>query len=354
VPPHPHCSCPAGRYGSTTGINSASCTGLCTAGYYCPAGSSSATAVRCGGNTVYCPPGAPAPVNVSVGHFSVGTAGMRSDQQQCGPGTYCLDGVATPCPVATFSDTSGAVACTGVCFAGYTCAAGSSSGNATECIPGAYCPSGDPEAPILCPTGRYRSLTRGASMSDCSLCPAGTYSNSTGEVAVEGCLPCAPREGSGPGSSVCWPGVVNVTADDPEPVLPGISDGDTLTLRFTKATNAPPVGDANDLAALLAFSAPLYDGPVTQSPTRLTGRWVAGNTQLVLTLMDTRNVSIVDTRIGLLAVNVTGVRDASGLSSPLEATWLAVVGTWGQSSTPRFLANGRGFEVSNTGGQVRD
>ena len=207
-------------------------------------------------------------------------------------------------------------------------------------------------APISCPVGRYRVDLGASSLADCLLCPAGRFSNTTGAFSTEDCLACDPFEDSAPGSSVCWPGIVNVTANDPEPVLPGISDGDTLTLWFTKATSAPPVGDANDLAALLSFSAPLFDGPVTQAPTRLTGRWVGGNTQLVLTLMDTRNVSVVDTRIGLLTVNVSGIRDSTGVSSPLVAVSVGVGGTWGQSSTPRFLANGRGFEASNTGGQV--
>ena len=200
-------SCPAGRYGHTSGINLATCSGLCTAGFYCPAGSTSATASPCGGSSVYCPSGASLPINVSAGYYSVGTVGQRSDQQQCAPGSYCVGGVSIPCPVATFSNTSGATVCAGVCAAGYSCAPGSSSGTSQECVAGAYCPGGDPAAPILCPVGRYRSSTKGAALEDCTLCPSGTYSNRTGEVAVEGCVPCAPLEGSSPGSSVCWPGL---------------------------------------------------------------------------------------------------------------------------------------------------
>ncbi|MBR2012579.1 MAG: InlB B-repeat-containing protein [Alphaproteobacteria bacterium] len=46
--------CPGGTYGSTKGLTSEACSGNCTAGYYCPAGSTSATQNSCTvGN--YCP-----------------------------------------------------------------------------------------------------------------------------------------------------------------------------------------------------------------------------------------------------------------------------------------------------------
>ena len=47
--------CPAGRYGNTTGADSADCSGQCTAGYYCPLGSTLPTQTTCGDATVYCP-----------------------------------------------------------------------------------------------------------------------------------------------------------------------------------------------------------------------------------------------------------------------------------------------------------
>ena len=46
--------CDAGRYGSTTTNSASTCNGACTAGNYCPAGSSSATQNACGANN-YCP-----------------------------------------------------------------------------------------------------------------------------------------------------------------------------------------------------------------------------------------------------------------------------------------------------------
>ena len=43
----PAVECPAGTAGVATGGNNASCSGFCEPGYYCPAGSSSTTAVGC-------------------------------------------------------------------------------------------------------------------------------------------------------------------------------------------------------------------------------------------------------------------------------------------------------------------
>ena len=48
-------SCTAGRYGVDWGSTNASCTGVCRAGYYCPAGSTSPTQQPCGSVTAYCP-----------------------------------------------------------------------------------------------------------------------------------------------------------------------------------------------------------------------------------------------------------------------------------------------------------
>jgi hypothetical protein len=65
---------------------------------------------------------------------------------------------------------------------------------------------------------------------------------------------------------MCWPGVVSATADDLEPLSTGLSEGDTVTIAFTKATYGAPVGNAIQLAALLSFSSPLFTGATDQSP----------------------------------------------------------------------------------------
>jgi hypothetical protein len=45
--------CPAGLYGVAGGLNSSACSGNCAAGWRCPAGSTTPTALPCGGADVY-------------------------------------------------------------------------------------------------------------------------------------------------------------------------------------------------------------------------------------------------------------------------------------------------------------
>ena len=56
--------CPAGKYGSETGLTTATCSGECSAGYYCPAGSINNRANECGSVDKYCPAGSGAPTPV--------------------------------------------------------------------------------------------------------------------------------------------------------------------------------------------------------------------------------------------------------------------------------------------------
>ena len=62
--------CGAGYYGGSSGLQTSDCSGKCTAGYYCPAGSVSATANDCGSAAFYCPEGSGAPVAVRAGYYS--------------------------------------------------------------------------------------------------------------------------------------------------------------------------------------------------------------------------------------------------------------------------------------------
>jgi hypothetical protein len=144
-------ACPAGSYGVAAGEASPACTGLCAPGYFCPAGSVSPTAVRCGvhrGAGVYCPPGAARPVRVNDGYYTVGgyTTGpataiaadvnsTRTGQARCPPGSYCIDGVRQQCPGGAYGDAPGAStpACAGACGAGYFCPPGSTSPTAYRC-----------------------------------------------------------------------------------------------------------------------------------------------------------------------------------------------------------------------------
>ena len=42
-------TCPGGVFGDVSGLTTSACSGPCAAGYFCPSGSTNATAVRCGG-----------------------------------------------------------------------------------------------------------------------------------------------------------------------------------------------------------------------------------------------------------------------------------------------------------------
>jgi len=75
--------CPAGRW-SAGGSGSILCAGECVPGYFCPEGSASATEHACGGETVYCPPSSPLPINVTEGHYATGgSPRTRSGQEPC-------------------------------------------------------------------------------------------------------------------------------------------------------------------------------------------------------------------------------------------------------------------------------
>jgi hypothetical protein len=100
--------CAAGRYGVHRREINASCTGPCTAGYYCPPGSILDKQIRCPDASSYCPQESPEPVLTSLGYYSVGhepanytydvanfggsefAETARTNQTICEPGYYCL------------------------------------------------------------------------------------------------------------------------------------------------------------------------------------------------------------------------------------------------------------------------
>ena len=60
-------ACPVGRFGSSDGETSSTCTAICTQGSFCPPGSTAATQEACGGPAFYCPS-----VSVPTGGFTGG------------------------------------------------------------------------------------------------------------------------------------------------------------------------------------------------------------------------------------------------------------------------------------------
>lgn len=201
--------CRGGIYGGELGLTTAECSPLCElggppsstsgagkhcaarecpAGYYCPP----ATATprhTCGGAHSYCPAGATGPTTVDVGYYTIGATSRPGDwqvaadaltrkaQQECEPGTYCLDGVRRPCPAGFYSDEYGSnsTLCKGPCTAGFYCQSGSASPVQLPCgNSSVYCPTGS-AAPLAVPTGYYTHKTSSSTPTDVFICPRGSY-----------------------------------------------------------------------------------------------------------------------------------------------------------------------------------
>ena len=157
--------------------------------YWCPSNSTNATALPCGSAAVYCPAGSSAPVQALPGQVTVGgdAFNSRTGAVLCPAGSYCLNGIAAPCPAGRFGCSTGigSALCSGPCTPGFFCPLGSSSsqaypcgGNASDPLAAAfYCPTGS-GSPQAVSSGFY-STGSGTDAphvaSGQALCPAGAY-----------------------------------------------------------------------------------------------------------------------------------------------------------------------------------
>ena len=158
--------CPAGRYGSSLGLENDHCSGLCAEGYFCPAGSTTPRAHVCGSQTYFCPPGSAVPRLVDDAFYTLPESpdkSKRTSQAICPSSEYCNDGLRFKCPPGVYGNTSGLT----------------NSDCTNLCPPGFYCLEGSVN-PTRCPAGRYGS-SFGLNTSDCSgpcqkgyWCPAGS------------------------------------------------------------------------------------------------------------------------------------------------------------------------------------
>jgi len=65
-------TCPKGRFGRTAGLSDASCSGLCSKGFFCPSGSVSQYQRACGGTNKVCPiAGLAEPLDVTDGSYTI-------------------------------------------------------------------------------------------------------------------------------------------------------------------------------------------------------------------------------------------------------------------------------------------
>ncbi|XP_036928145.1 uncharacterized protein LOC119004899 isoform X4 [Acanthopagrus latus] len=213
--------CPAGMFCSHPGLSEP--TGLCEAGFYCPAGSTSSNSTERQGNSTrgllcpsghYCPSGTGYPLPCPTGSLSIswGLKGADecppcppglfcdrpaiaelSDALPCHAGYVCLGGSCSPTP----SDGSHGY----LCPAGYSCPVGSAS--EAPCEPGTYSPAPGAAHCITCPKGTMCSSSATQEPAVCPAghlcpagtalpqpCPSGTFSNQTGAHSLSVCTPC--------------------------------------------------------------------------------------------------------------------------------------------------------------------
>ena len=209
--------CPPGRYSRAAGSNSSACEGTCTAGFYCPGASVSATEVPCAAGYFGDAPGA---ANASCTGPCVGPAGLYCGPgstspvplASCPPGSFC-PGIGPPRPctgVPGFWCPGGLSSAAGAlpCAAGYYGSAGGSYGTpacAGPCTPraGRACPPGSNSIiGTPCVGGTYNP---GGSAAGCAVCPPGTASASVGGVPSATCTSCGPLTYAPPGSPACLP-----------------------------------------------------------------------------------------------------------------------------------------------------
>ncbi len=149
--------CSAAHYCNTTGLSSNATQAQCGEGFYCLAGSSSETPCSAG---FYCP-----------------AATSSSTQFPCSPGYFCN------------STGLSSNATQSICEGGYYCEAGSSSAKQAPCSAGHYCPTGSTSATqVPCSTGYYCNTTGLSSNATQTMCDAGFYCQSGSSSAAP--APC--------------------------------------------------------------------------------------------------------------------------------------------------------------------
>ena len=170
--------CPGGSFCPSTILRQ-----LCPRGFYCQAGSMSAT-LTCNELGTYCPLGSESPVTCPAGSFCPST----DTRVPCSRGTYSIAVGATtistcePCTAGSFCPTPVTKI---VCPAGSFCPSGVSA--PTRCPIGSFCPSGS-SAAVSCPTPSSNHNTGTQSYTDCT-CPAGMFGRVSSAVLAV-CTTC--------------------------------------------------------------------------------------------------------------------------------------------------------------------
>ena len=135
------------------------------------------------------------------------------------------------------------------------------------------------------------------------------------------------------------PAIVSFAAADPDNGDNQYGAGDTLTITFNMATNAPDVRTKADVDNLLAFSRPIG--------LDYRGKWQSANRVLVITIV---TPATSDPGIGVLTATVRStivqLTDAAGATSPSTDTSDLLTGSWGSSNTGGKTSDSKGSSLA--------
>ena len=153
---------------------SATCAGLCPAGFTCGGGQEGVEPVACP-EAHYCPEGSSVALPCPAGSYGA-ASGLQAEQDchSCPAGHFCGPGVSEPtaCSRGTVAPNANMVTCND-CEAGtYQVEAGQIA--CGSCRPGSFCPVGA-SAPLPCEGGSYSGTTGLVAQANCTVCPAGTF-----------------------------------------------------------------------------------------------------------------------------------------------------------------------------------
>lgn len=223
-------TCQAGTFGfKTRGTNQVTSCAACPSGSTCNSGNAAVTCIEgsfcpprsSSENTPKCPAGT---YGTATGLLEIGqcttcpsgkfcvSGDTSSTYTTCPAGYFCPIGsiAATPCPRGTYRDSTG----------------GSSLTDCADCPTGAYCPEASIE-PTLCPPGTYSSSTKIGNKKNCLKCTAGSACPLSGlDSAVSSCK----------AGYYCPLGTVN---PDDFPCLPGTYSTSTSLKSFDECTECP-------------------------------------------------------------------------------------------------------------------
>ena len=183
-------ACAQGSYSDSYEIFDQSQCLVCPRGFKCGLATTSSTMVSCPKNQ-YCPEGTRADVTVNCRTGTYAPYTNSKSMEDCIPcpfGQYCLAGSdPVSCPKGSYCPESTEYANQYPCAAGtyldYT--GGMAAGECKPCGPGNYCPLGS-AAQVPCDKGYYNNFTNFATQ--CLICPAGSYCPQPGTTTPQKCV----------------------------------------------------------------------------------------------------------------------------------------------------------------------